>query len=464
MSMQCPWLLSATPKGLKARLSRPGSLDPRIASASLAPNMRPPLIHATRDCYADAIGPGGLVATDHAKARDRATAKLAALRAAMGRDPALDCLAAAHWQEDLAALRQIADDFGTRFDDVILIGIGGSGLSARALAAATPIGRCRLHVMANLQPGRLEGVLGAVDLARTGFLLVSKSGSTVEVMAQALIVLPRLDAAVGRAALADRVRGIAVQGNNPLRALAAKWGFPVSDHPPDVAGRYSVLTLVGMLPALLLGLDPATIRQGAASVLGTPDAAEGAALMAGFYRTGRPISVMLAYDERLSWFTRWYAQLWAESLGKGGLGMTPVTALGPVDQHSQLQLYLDGPPDKVFTVLVPASAGTGLEIAVDQIGDIEALAYLGGRSIGDIVAAAARATVETLVAHQRPVRLVLVPVIDEAAMGALFMHFMLETILTADLLGVDPFDQPAVDEGKVRARDYLRTGRVALEL
>lgn len=426
--------------------------------------MRPPFTHVTRDCYADSIGDGGLTPAALAKDLERATAKLTAVRAAIGESPSVDCLGAAYWQDDLVALRRIADDFRSRFDDVVLVGIGGSGLSARALAEITPSGPCRLHVMANLQPGRLERVLGAVDLERTGFLLISKSGSTVEVMAQALIVLPMLEAAVGRAAIVDRVHGIAIQGDNPLRTLAEAWGFPVSEHPPSVAGRYSVLTLVGLLPALILGLDVVAIRKGAASVLGMPDAAEGAALMAGFYRAGRPISVMLAYDERLSWFTRWYAQLWAESLGKAGTGMTPVTALGPVDQHSQLQLYLDGPADKVFTVLVPESEGTGLVVAADQVSGIDELAYLGARSIGDIVAASARATVETLVAHKRPVRLLSVPVIDEAAMGGLFMHFMLETILTANLLGVDPFDQPAVDEGKERARAYLKTGRVALEL
>ncbi len=426
--------------------------------------MRLPFSHLTRDCYADSIGDAGVTPDGLAENLGRAAAKLAAIRAAIGADPSVDCVGAALWQDDLTALKRIADDFRGRFDDVVLVGIGGSGLSARALAAVTPVGACRLHVMANLQPGRLDAVLGAVDLNRTGFLFISKSGSTVEVMAQALIILPRLEAVVGRGAVADRVRGIAVQGDNPLRVLAECWGFPVSEHPPEVAGRYSVLTLVGMLPALILGLDVTAIRQGAASVLAASEVAETAALMAGFYRTGRSISVMLAYDERLSWFTRWYAQLWAESLGKAGTGMTPVTALGPVDQHSQLQLYLDGPADKIFTILVPHSEGTGLEIALDQVTGIDALDYLGGRSVGDIVAASARATVETLVARQRPVRLVVLPIIDEAAMGGLFMHFMLETILTADLLGVDPFDQPAVDAGKVRARDYLRTGRVALDL
>lgn len=426
--------------------------------------MRPPFVHATRHCYADSIGSAGLTSLALVNDLERATVRLETLREAAGDDATFDCIGAAHSEDDLADLKRIAEDFRRRFDDVVLLGIGGSSLAAKALATALPGRGCRLHVMANLQPGRLEEVLERVDLKRTGFLFISKSGSTVEVMAQALVVLPRLEAAIGRPALADRVLGIAVPGDHPLRALALSWGFRVLDHPSTVAGRYSVLTLVGMLPALILGLDVAAIRQGAAVALGGSDAAEAAALVAGYYRAGRPISVMLAYDERLRWFTQWYAQLWAESLGKDGRGMTPVTALGPVDQHSQLQLYLDGPADKVFTVLLPPSQGTGLTVAPEQVAGIAALDYLGGRSTGDIVAASARATVETLVAHKRPVRVITLSAVDEAAMGGLFMHFMLETILTADLLGVNPFDQPAVDEGKVRAREYLRTGRVALEL
>ena len=426
--------------------------------------MRPPILHTTQHCYAESVGSAGLTTSALSQDLEKATNRVAALRGAAGDDATFNCIGAARWEDDLADLSRIADDFRGRFDDVVLLGIGGSGLAAKALATALPGRGCRLHVMANLQPGRLEEVLERVDLERTGFLMISKSGSTVEVMAQALIVLPRLEAVVGRSAVADCVLAVAVQGDNPLRTLARSWGFPVLDHPPKVAGRYSVLTLVGMLPALILGLDVAAIRQGAAAVLGASDASEAAALMAGYYRAGRPISVMLAYDERLRWFTQWYAQLWAESLGKAGLGMTPVTALGPVDQHSQLQLYLDGPADKVFTILVPPAQGTGLTVTPEQVAGIAALDYLGGRSIGDIVAASARATVETLVAHKRPVRVITLPAVDEAAMGGLFMHFMLETILTADLLGVNPFDQPAVDEGKVRARDYLKTGRVALEL
>ncbi len=428
--------------------------------------MRPPFTHHAQHCYAASIGAAGLEPAALAAKWGEAKAALAAVRGALGQDARYDCIAAARWQGDLPELERIAADFRHRFDDVILIGIGGSALGALALSAiAAPTG-CRLHVLANLQPGRLETLLQTVDPARTGVVLISKSGSTAEVMAQAAIVLNHLAGVLGRDAVWSRIVGIAVAGDNPLRRLAAVWGFAVLDHPADVAGRYSVLTLVGMLPALILGLDVRKIRRGAAAVL--DDAAspvgEGAALMAAFGSHGRPISVLLPYDERLSWLSRWFAQLWAESLGKSGIGTTPVTALGPVDQHSQLQLYLDGPADKVFTVLVTDFAGKGMRVGADQVADIAALSYLADRTIGDIVTASARATVETLVAHQRPVRVMLLPAVDEAALGGLFMHFMLETILTAALWGVDAFDQPAVDEGKVRARDYLRTGRVAFEL
>jgi glucose-6-phosphate isomerase len=428
--------------------------------------MRPPFTHHAQHCYAASIGAAGQDPAALAAKWDEAKAALGAICGVLGKDARYDCIAAARWQDDLPELERLAADFRDRFDDVILIGIGGSALGAQALSAIADPAGCRLHVLANLQPGRLETLLGAVDPTRTGVILISKSGSTAEVMAQAAMVLSHLAATLGRAAVEGRVVGIAVPGDNPLRRLATAWGFTMLDHPVDVAGRYSVLTLVGMLPALILGLDVRAVRLGAAAVLDDPTSAvsEGAALMAAFGAQDRPISVLLPYDERLGWLSRWFAQLWAESLGKSGRGTTPVTALGPVDQHSQLQLYLDGPADKVFTVLVTDFAGQGMRVAADQVADIAALSYLADRTIGDIVTASARGTVETLVAHQRPVRVMLLPKLDEAAIGGLFMHFMLETILTAGLWGVDAFDQPAVDEGKVRARDYLRTGRVAFEL
>ena len=169
-------------------------------------------------------------------------------------------------------------------------------------------------------------------------------------------------------------------------------------------------------------------------------------------------SVLMPYDPRLSLFADWYRQLWAESLGKDGHGTTPIRALGPVDQHSQLQLYLDGPADKAFTLLLSGSAGAGPRIDLGPAradGDAE-LGYLEGRTLGDITAAMGRATADSLVAKGRPTRIMESDRLDEAALGALFMHFMIETIVAARLMGVDPFGQPAVEDGKRRAREVLQ--------
>ena len=170
------------------------------------------------------------------------------------------------------------------------------------------------------------------------------------------------------------------------------------------------------------------------------------------------ISVLMPYSDRLVKFAQWYRQLWAESLGKDGKGTTPVEALGAVDQHSQLQLYLDGPADKMFTIIAPDHAGTGATIdagLADELG----LDYLAGRTVGDLMAAEARATVDSLVGEGCPTRVLAVDRVDAATVGALMMHYMLESVLAARLLAVDPFDQPAVEDSKVRARAYLKAAK-----
>jgi glucose-6-phosphate isomerase len=215
----------------------------------------------------------------------------------------------------------------------------------------------------------------------------------------------------------------------------------------------------------VLGLDIAAIRAGAAAALAPVleeraprdvPAAVGAALSVALAAT-KPITVLMAYADRLERFTRWYVQLWAESLGKQGKGTTPIGALGPVDQHSQLQLYIAGPRDKLFTIVTVAAAGRGPRIAAD----LAALAGepdFAGKTMGDLVAAQGRATAETLAKNGCPVRTIHLDTLNERSLGELLMHFMLETIIAAHLLGVDPFDQPAVEEGKVLAKRYLTEG------
>ncbi|MET0430208.1 MAG: glucose-6-phosphate isomerase, partial [Microvirga sp.] len=156
-------------------------------------------------------------------------------------------------------------------------------------------------------------------------------------------------------------------------------------------------------------------------------------------------------------FTRWWVQLWAESVGKDGKGSQPVAAIGPVDQHSQLQLYLAGPNDKLFTVLTTEVAGLG-PVMDEALAKRAGEPGFAGKHIGDLVAAQGRATADTLAKNGRPTRQMHIETLDERAMGELLMHFMLETILAGYALGVDPFDQPAVEEGKILAKTYLGQG------
>ena len=251
---------------------------------------------------------------------------------------------------------------------------------------------------------------------------------------------------------------------NGLRDLLGKFRVPMLDHDTGVGGRYSALTNVGLLPAAMLGLDIAAVRAGAAIALAPVltkkpatqvPAAVGAALSIALCESKwKAISVLMAYCDRLQRFTHWYVQLWAESLGKNGKGTTSLAALGPVDQHSQLQLFIGGPRDKLFTVITTDGAGSG-PLMDGDLAKFAGEPGFAGKSIGDLVAAEGRATVETLAKNGCPVLTIYISLLDEAALGELMMHFMLETIIAARLLGVDPFDQPAVEEGKVLAKKYL---------
>jgi glucose-6-phosphate isomerase len=265
-------------------------------------------------------------------------------------------------------------------------------------------------------------------------------------------------------AIADHFTAIVEPSASPLRRLAEGHGMTLLDHDPHIAGRFSVLSLVGVLPALIAGLEVRALRAGASAVLeaalAAPTAADcapaaGGAVSVGLLREhGATTTVLMPYAEALEPFARWFRQLWAESLGKGGCGTTPAAAMGVTDQHSQLQLYLDGPRDKMFTLITTARDGAGPVMPEGLSNDPE-LAYLEGRSLGDLMAAEQRATADTLARGGHPLRRIELDGLQERSLGGLLMHFMLETIIAAGLMGVDPFGQPAVEQGKQRARDYL---------
>ena len=354
--------------------------------------------------------------------------------------------------------------------DVVWLGTGGSSLGGQTLAqlaghavpALGALRKPRLHFLDNLDPGTFEAMLEQLPLASTRFVAISKSGGTAETLMQTAAVIAALKAA--KRDPHDHLFGLSEPAKpgkpNGLRDLLAPHDTPMLDHDPGVGGRFSVLSNVGLLPAAVCGLDIGAIRAGAAAALapvlaGKPPAEVPAAVGAALsMASGKPITVMMAYSDRLDRFTKWYVQLWAESLGKDGKGTTPIAALGPVDQHSQLQLYIAGPRDKLFTILTVGAAGRGPRIDA-ELAKRAHEPGLGGKTIGDLVAAQGRATAETLAKNGCQVRTIHIEKLDEAALGELLMHFMLETIIAAHLIGVDPFDQPAVEEGKVLAKKYL---------
>lgn len=368
-------------------------------------------------------------------------------------------------RDDLDVIKPVVERLRRDFDHVLVLGTGGSSLGGKTLAALADRGfgprkgAPRLHFLDNVDPVTYADFFEAVEGSRVGVVAISKSGSTAETLTQLLTVLPRLKGDAGKNLVV-----ITEPSANPLRQLAERLGAEILEHDPKVGGRYSVLSIVGLLPAMVAGLDAYAIRAGAWDVLkpalddrdGKSDPLVGAALNVAAANEGVTTTVMMPYVDRLAEFGLWFRQLWAESLGKDGKGTTPVRAMGTVDQHSQVQLYLAGPADKFFTVITEPSKGIGDKLNLADFGGDERLKYLDGHSMGDLLDAEARATYETLLANKRPSRLIAARgSIDERTIGALLMQFMLETTLAAQLMKVDAFDQPAVEEGKILARKYL---------
>jgi glucose-6-phosphate isomerase len=414
--------------------------------------------HARTDAFADALA--------------RTDAALASLRARHA-DGTLPLLHLPARRDDIAGILGYATLLREGASDVVVLGIGGSSLGGQTLAqlsgyAVPGVGSLRdpprIHFIDNLDPESYSALLARLPLPSTRFVCVSKSGGTGETLMQTAAALAAVKAA--RLDPHDRFLGITEPAKpgkvNGLRELLGAHRVPMMDHDPGVGGRFSVLTNVGLLPAAVCGLDIGALRAGAGDALapvlaGQPPAevpaAVGAALAVA-HSPSKPIAVMMAYADRLERFTRWYVQLWAESLGKDGKGTTPLAALGPVDQHSQLQLFIAGPRDKLFTIITLATGGRGPRIEA-HLARLAGEPGFAGKTIGDLVAAQGRATAETLAKNGCPVRSIALERLDERHLGELLMHFMLETIIAAHLLGVDPFDQPAVEEGKVLAKRYL---------
>jgi glucose-6-phosphate isomerase len=429
-------------------------------------------------CLEAAIGKQGLAATEFGRWLDPLAPALAALQEDY-RSHRLPLLRIAEETADLTVTQAALARLSKGAETIVFFGVGGSSLGGQTLAQlggwnipgmadAAQRRRPRTRFYDNLDPVTLQSALGSFDLAATRFVLTSKSGGTPETLVQALATLAAAKDAGLAARLPELFLGITEPAipskTNGLRRLLEAHAIPILDHHPGIGGRYSVFTNVGLLPAMARGLDALAVRAGARNVVSALMAAEsprefapalGAAIAVGLARErGVRAQVMMPYADRLGRLGHWFAQLWAESLGKNGEGTAPIAALGPVDQHSQLQLFMDGPREYLVSVVRAPTAGLGPRIA-PSLATAAGLGYLADRTAGDLVAAQAAAVPEALKRAGRPVRVFDLAGLDERSVGALMMHFMLETILAARLMGVDPFDQPAVELVKVITRERV---------
>jgi glucose-6-phosphate isomerase len=369
-----------------------------------------------------------------------------------------------HETADLKELSKIANHYRTSFEDIIILGTGGSSLGGQSLLQLRTTTTPRVHFMDNIDPDTFTKLFEKINPKKTGVIAISKSGNTSETLMQLLVCLIHWENHDLTHLLSHHFLIISEPTHNGIREIAQKHSIPCLDHHPQIGGRYAVFSLVGMLPALIAGLNAQAIRSGAIHTLENllqetdlrkSDILIGILANYLMIQQGLTQSVVMPYIDRLMTFAFWYRQLWAESLGKNGNGSTPVQALGTVDQHSQLQLYLDGPQDKFFTIITMNHTDS---FKIDCSSYTHpSLSIFHKKTMGNLLVAEQKATIDTLRKHQKPTRVLHLKTLDEATLGALMMFYILETLGTAYLLNVDPLDQPAVEESKILTRHYLAT-------
>ncbi len=359
------------------------------------------------------------------------------------------------------------------YDTVCVIGIGGSALGCWALDCAMrgphPVQgehsskKPRLVILDNVDPDFLNHALDSMSPKKTLIVVIAKSGSTAETMGGFLIVREWLMKAIGKKA-ASRIIAVTSEGRGDLKVLATREGYVTFHIPENVGGRFSVLSAVGLVPAALIGVNIKQLCRGAAAMTEaawSDDLEANIALSSALHHwlilTVKKKSIQVAFPySNFLWGTAfWFRQLWAESLGKAKdrtgavvhAGQTPIAALGTTDQHSQVQLYMEGPNDKVFSFWVVEKHKKQVKIPKAKLG-LDGFDYLGGQSMGKLLDAERRATEAALATNERPNCSFTLERVDEEHLGAFFQMMEFETAFMGELLNIDAFDQEGVELGK----------------
>lgn len=390
-------------------------------------------------------------------------------------------------EETVWYVKEFASMVQGRFDNILVLGIGGSALGGLAVTEAllkpywnylTKEQRDnfpRIFFLDNIDPDSIYGLLQVLDLKKTLVNVITKSGDTAETMSQYMIIKDLLQKELGDdyrkniVATTDKKMGI-------LRQLADQEGYKTFFVPDDVGGRFSVFSAVGLVPFALVGLDIDQIMNGIKDMdlaLKNTDifqniAAQGALIQ---YlmdtKRGKHLSVMMPYSSRLKYISDWYVQLWAESLGKEinnngekvNIGPTPIKALGATDQHSQIQLYNEGPNDKIITFIRVENFDKTLEIP--KIFEYTGIGYLGGKTINDLINAEADSTRVSLSDYSRPTVTISIDKVDEYNVAQLLYMLEVQTAIAGELYNINTFNQPGVEQAKNYT--YALMGRAGYE-
>ena len=372
--------------------------------------------------------------------------------------------------EDIIAT---AKNIRKNFENFVVLGIGGSALGPTAVFQALchlrhnelPAKRRKapkFYVEDNVDPERMASLLDILDLKKTMFNVVTKSGATSETMSQYLIIMDILKSKFGDKASEHMIATTSSEKGNLIK-IAKEEGLKTFYIPDGVGGRFSELCPVGLLPAAVLGIDIKAMLSGAAymdKLCKTKDLRKNPALIAALLqymsmKKGKNISVMMPYSDGLRYIADWYCQLWGESLGKAEdlngntvyAGQTPVKALGVTDQHSQIQLYREGPFDKVITLIGVENFRAEVTIS-EGCKDIPDVNFLCGHTMSELINSERKATEYALTTANRPNCTIIVPEINAFTVGEILYMFELETAYVGAMLNVNTFNQPGVEGGK----------------
>lgn len=341
-----------------------------------------------------------------------------------------------------------------------VLGTGGASLTGQTICGIGDNENSdkKVYFIDNVDPKTINKITANFDYKNSLILVISKSGGTIETVAQFILFLKLYSNKISKDKIKNHFKVISeIHKENTIKKLADEFNIQMFQH-ENVGGRFSIFSSIALVPAKFMGLDIKNFLSGAKNIFekNFNQAIEGAALNACFTEKNLSNSVLMPYVECLKNFTIWWCQIWAESLGKTDKAITPIRSLGTIDQHSQLQLYLSGKKDKLFTIIINnenIKSSKELKIAKVKFPEID---FLSNKKMQHIMQAAAHSTAETIALNKLPVRTISIEKLDEETLGALAMHFILETVLMAKYLKIDAYDQPAVEQGKKIAIKMLK--------